>query len=96
MERSRFSTISEAVEQIKRGGVVIVLDDENRENEGDYVCAAELATQQREAMLRRARHHLSGTLRRLDELITTVAATPIPFDDQLTERHEGARIDPIP
>jgi 3,4-dihydroxy 2-butanone 4-phosphate synthase / GTP cyclohydrolase II len=44
MEPSKFSSIIEAVEQIKRGGVVIVLDDEDRENEGDFVCAAELAT----------------------------------------------------
>ncbi len=39
-----FSSIPEAVEAIGRGEVVIVLDDENRENEGDYICAAELAT----------------------------------------------------
>lgn len=41
---ANFSTVAEAVEQIARGGVVIVLDDEDRENEGDFVCAAELAT----------------------------------------------------
>ena len=39
-----FSTIPEAVEAIARGEVVIVLDDEHRENEGDFICAAELAT----------------------------------------------------
>lgn len=39
-----FSTIPNAVEAIRRGEVVIVLDDEARENEGDYICAAELAT----------------------------------------------------
>ena len=39
-----FSTIPQAVEQIRRGGVVIVVDDEDRENEGDFICAAELAT----------------------------------------------------
>jgi 3,4-dihydroxy 2-butanone 4-phosphate synthase/GTP cyclohydrolase II len=39
-----FSTIPEAVEAIGRGSVVIVLDDEDRENEGDFICAAELAT----------------------------------------------------
>ena len=39
-----FSTIPDAVEAIARGEVVIVLDDEGRENEGDYICAAELAT----------------------------------------------------
>jgi 3,4-dihydroxy 2-butanone 4-phosphate synthase/GTP cyclohydrolase II len=44
MGSAKFSSIPEAVEQIKRGGVVIVLDDEDRENEGDFICAAELAT----------------------------------------------------
>jgi len=39
-----FSTIPDAVEAIKRGEVIIVIDDEDRENEGDYICAAELAT----------------------------------------------------
>ena len=43
MSRS-FSTIEQAVDAIGRGEVVIVLDDENRENEGDFICAAELAT----------------------------------------------------
>ncbi len=39
-----FSTIPEAVDAIARGEVVIVVDAEDRENEGDYVCAAEKAT----------------------------------------------------
>ncbi len=36
--------ISEAIEAIKMGKVVIVVDDEDRENEGDFVCAAEKVT----------------------------------------------------
>ena len=32
------------MEAIARGEVIIVIDDEHRENEGDYICAAELAT----------------------------------------------------
>ena len=36
-----FNTIEEAVTDIKNGKVVIVIDDENRENEGDFVAAAE-------------------------------------------------------
>jgi 3,4-dihydroxy 2-butanone 4-phosphate synthase / GTP cyclohydrolase II len=39
-----FSSIQAAVDAIRQGKVVIVLDDEDRENEGDFVCAAELAT----------------------------------------------------
>ena len=41
---SPFSNIPEAVEAIGRGEVVIVIDDEDRENEGDFICAADLAT----------------------------------------------------
>jgi 3,4-dihydroxy 2-butanone 4-phosphate synthase/GTP cyclohydrolase II len=41
---SRFSTIEAAAAAIGRGAVVIVVDAEDRENEGDFVCAAEKAT----------------------------------------------------
>lgn len=40
----QFSTVQSAVDAIQRGEVVIVLDAEDRENEGDYICAAELVT----------------------------------------------------
>ncbi|MBT5273706.1 MAG: bifunctional 3,4-dihydroxy-2-butanone-4-phosphate synthase/GTP cyclohydrolase II [Flavobacteriales bacterium] len=40
----KFNTIEEAITDIKEGKVVIVIDDENRENEGDFVAAAELTT----------------------------------------------------
>ncbi|MDB5256932.1 MAG: bifunctional 3,4-dihydroxy-2-butanone-4-phosphate synthase/GTP cyclohydrolase [Chitinophagaceae bacterium] len=36
--------IEEAIEDIKQGKVVIVVDDEDRENEGDFICAAESVT----------------------------------------------------
>ncbi|HLG67964.1 MAG TPA: bifunctional 3,4-dihydroxy-2-butanone-4-phosphate synthase/GTP cyclohydrolase II [Acidimicrobiales bacterium] len=39
-----FSEITEAIEAIRRGGMVVVVDDEDRENEGDLVMAAEAAT----------------------------------------------------
>jgi 3,4-dihydroxy 2-butanone 4-phosphate synthase/GTP cyclohydrolase II len=38
------NTIPEAIEDIRQGKVVIVVDDEDRENEGDFICAAELIT----------------------------------------------------
>ncbi len=41
---SEISTVEEAIEDIKNGKIVIVMDDEDRENEGDFVCAAELIT----------------------------------------------------
>lgn len=39
-------SIESAIEDIKAGKVVIVVDDENRENEGDFICAAERITPQ--------------------------------------------------
>ena len=40
----KFNTIKEAIDDIRSGKLVIVIDDENRENEGDFVAAAEMAT----------------------------------------------------
>lgn len=37
-------SIEEAIEAIKRGEIIIVVDDEDRENEGDFICAAECIT----------------------------------------------------
>lgn len=39
-----FDTVESAIEDIKNGKVIIIADDENRENEGDLVCAAQLIT----------------------------------------------------
>ena len=38
------ATIDEAAEEIRHGRLIIIVDDEDRENEGDLVCAAELVT----------------------------------------------------
>ncbi len=40
----RFNTIEEAIEDIRSGRIIIVVDDEDRENEGDFVMAAEKVT----------------------------------------------------
>lgn len=44
MEDIRFNTIPEAIEDIKNGKMIIVVDDEDRENEGDFLMAAEKVT----------------------------------------------------
>lgn len=45
MEKNiQLNTIEEAIADIRQGKVIIVVDDENRENEGDFLAAAELAT----------------------------------------------------
>ena len=43
-EKIQLNTIEEAISAIKKGEVVIVVDDENRENEGDFIAAAEMVT----------------------------------------------------
>jgi 3,4-dihydroxy 2-butanone 4-phosphate synthase/GTP cyclohydrolase II len=43
-DRAVFSTIPEAVEDIRAGKIVLVVDDADRENEGDFIMAAEAAT----------------------------------------------------
>ncbi|RWW96696.1 3,4-dihydroxy-2-butanone-4-phosphate synthase [Flavobacterium cerinum] len=43
-ERIQLNTIEEAIEDIRNGKVVVVVDDEDRENEGDFIAAAEKVT----------------------------------------------------
>ena len=40
----KLNTINEAIDDVKSGKVIIVVDDKNRENEGDFICAAELVS----------------------------------------------------
>jgi 3,4-dihydroxy 2-butanone 4-phosphate synthase/GTP cyclohydrolase II len=40
----KFSTIEEAIKELQQGKIIIVTDDEDRENEGDFICASEFAT----------------------------------------------------
>ena len=51
------STVQEAIDQMRDGGLVIVVDDEDRENEGDLVMAAEKASQETLAFMI---NHTSG------------------------------------
>ena len=38
--KNKLNSIPEAIEAIKKGEIIIVVDDETRENEGDFVCAS--------------------------------------------------------
>ncbi len=40
----RYDSIDDALEALRNGGIIIVTDDEDRENEGDMICAAQFAT----------------------------------------------------
>ena len=69
--RSAFASIPEAIEEIREGRIVIVVDDADRENEGDLIMAAEMVTPEALAFIVR---HSSGLVcvpmvgERLDEL----------------------------
>jgi 3,4-dihydroxy 2-butanone 4-phosphate synthase/GTP cyclohydrolase II len=66
-----FATAEEAIEDLRRGRMIVILDDEDRENEGDLACAAEFVTPQIVNFM--ATHGrglicLPMTVERLDEL----------------------------
>ena len=41
---SDFNTVEEALEELRKGKIILVTDDPDRENEGDFICAAQFAT----------------------------------------------------
>ncbi len=43
-EKSLFATVEEAIEEVRQGQMVVLVDDEDRENEGDLAMAAEKIT----------------------------------------------------
>ncbi len=45
--KNKLNTIKEAIEAIKNGEIIIVVDDESRENEGDFVCASSTITKEK-------------------------------------------------
>eukprot|EP01031_Cornospumella_fuschlensis_P012620 gene12620-15418_t len=44
MSKIKLDSIEEAIEAIRQGQIIIVADDEDRENEGDMICASEAMT----------------------------------------------------
>ena len=89
---SGFCPIEEAIERLKRGEIIIVVDDEDRENEGDFVIAAEKVTP--EAINFMAKYGrglicLAATGQRLDELRIG------PITSKYTARHGTAMMEPI-
>lgn len=59
---SAFDTIESALDDIRDGKVIIVVDDEDRENEGDYICAAEKVTTDVLNMMTRGRGMLCASI----------------------------------
>ena len=93
-----FSTIEAAVAAIRRGEVVVVVDAEDRENEGDFVCAAEKATPEVvNFMIRHGRGQLCmpilpETARRLDlPLMVETSSAPLGTAYTVPVDHKSAR-----
>ena len=71
METYKLNDVEEAIEDFKEGKFLIVVDDEDRENEGDFITAAELITPEKiNFMLKEGRGVLCApiTLTRCAEL----------------------------
>ena len=50
-----YNTIDEALDELRAGRIILVTDDDDRENEGDFICAAQFATRPR-----KRRSHADG------------------------------------
>jgi 3,4-dihydroxy 2-butanone 4-phosphate synthase/GTP cyclohydrolase II len=95
---ARFSSIESAVAAIRRGAAVIVVDAEDRENEGDFVCAAEKATPEIvNFMIREGRGQvcmpiLPDLARRLDlPMMVEANSTPLGTAFTVPVDHKSAR-----
>jgi 3,4-dihydroxy 2-butanone 4-phosphate synthase/GTP cyclohydrolase II len=93
-----FSTIDDAVEAIRQGEIVIVVDAEDRENEGDFVCAADTAsTEIVNFMIRHGRGQvcmpiLPDVARRLDlPMMVDANSTPLGTAFTVPVDHRSAR-----
>ena len=91
-----FTTIEEAIEEIRQGRMLVVVDDEDRENEGDFLMAADKATP--EAVNFMAKHGrglicVPMTGERLDELkiAMMVADNTAPMGTAFTETVDARR-----
>ena len=87
-----YNTIEEALDDLKAGKFILVTDDEDRENEGDMICAGEFATQ---ANINMMACHAKG-------LICTPMSNDIakqlnlfPMVAENTDNHETAITDSI-
>jgi hypothetical protein len=76
-----FSSIPEALEAVARGEFVVVMDDEDRENEGDLIAAADKMTTERLAFMIR---HTSGVVCvSLEEARADALGLPLMVDDKV-------------
>src|ERR1700704_6793416 len=80
-----FAKIEDAVEAYARGEIVVVVDDEDRENEGDLIMAAEFVTPEKIAFFL---HHTSGYI---CAPITSERAQELDLDAMVMQNTESQR-----
>jgi 3,4-dihydroxy 2-butanone 4-phosphate synthase / GTP cyclohydrolase II len=81
----KFDSIQDALADLAAGRAIVVVDDEDRENEGDVICAAQFATPDMinfMAVEARGLICLAMTGERLDELDLPLMVTNSPFEDE--------------
>ena len=77
MEDVKLSTIEEAIEDFREGKFVIVVDDEDRENEGDFIIAAEKITPEKvNFMLKHGRGVLCAPIPRIYDYLLKILGDP--------------------
>ena len=82
-----FHTVEEALEDLKKGKIVLVTDDQDRENEGDFICAAEFATTENVNFM--AKHGKGLICMPMSEEYVNKLNLP-PMTRQNTDNHETA------
>ena len=92
MEKMKLNTIEEALADFKAGKFVIVVDDEDRENEGDLICAAEKITPEMvNFMLKNARGVLCAPV-----TISIAAGDTVHCDGRQDRRLHDGGVSPRP
>ncbi len=90
----RYHPIDEALAALKAGRLVIVVDDEDRENEGDFICSAESITPEMvDFMLRWGRGVVCVPMTR--ETANRLNLHPIVQDDRNTSAHGTPFLVPV-
>lgn len=83
----QYNTIEEALEALRNGEIILVTDDDDRENEGDFICAAEFATTENVNFM--AVHGKGLICMPMSEAIINKLQLP-PMVSQNTDNHETA------
>ncbi|MEZ6048592.1 MAG: GTP cyclohydrolase II [Planctomycetaceae bacterium] len=94
LNTGNFHSVEEAIKAIKEGRLVIVIDDADRENEGDFICAAETITpEQVDFMLSQGKGVLCVPM--IDETANRLRLQPAVQDESNTAPHRTHFLTPV-